>query len=284
MADAENPGVLYVNIGGYFSAARNVASSFVLELILTLFTVNNFKFTNDRTGLTRSAILLILFMVVHAVGNLHVFLGPDDFNGYGYFYVRLYWTCVGLVEANIVEVYIAMGAVLHVSVALKRTWDINRNFALNSGKLNLAMTGSLLLCFMLIHLQQFRFGEAQKYLVRPPPYLINFGGIPHLQLFWTSDVTVTPVPVRDIYKLEFDIFQNPVWVVFYMFSTCIFLLHACWGWQKVVPSSLMKIPKGHQQRVIYMGYAVMWGIALCYFSFPLYCFFFPMKTGSLGSV
>ena len=34
--------------------------------------------------------------------NLHVFKGPDDFNGYGYFYVRLYWTGFGL-PANIVE-------------------------------------------------------------------------------------------------------------------------------------------------------------------------------------
>ena len=45
---------------------------------------------------------LFIFIIIHAVGNLHVFLGPDDFNGYGYFYVRLYWTGFGL-QANIVE-------------------------------------------------------------------------------------------------------------------------------------------------------------------------------------
>ena len=33
-----------------------------------------------------------VFIIIHAIGNLHVFLGPNDFNGYGYFYVRLYWT------------------------------------------------------------------------------------------------------------------------------------------------------------------------------------------------
>merc|ERR1712085_42244 len=112
-------------------------------------------------------ILMILFMVIHAVGNLHIFLGPDDFNGYGYFYVRLYWTSLGIFKANIVEVYIALGAMLHVLVALRRTWDINRNYSLNSGKLNLAMTGTLLLAFMINHLQQFRFGDTQMYLVRP---------------------------------------------------------------------------------------------------------------------
>jgi len=227
-------------------------------------------------------ILMILFMVIHAVGNLHIFLGPDDFNGYGYFYVRLYWTSLGIVKANIVEVYIALGAMLHVMVALKRTWDINRNYTLNSGKLNLAVTGVLLLIFMINHLQQFRFGDTQKYLVRPPPYLINFSGILKLQLFWTDDASVTPVPVRDIYKLEFDIFQNPIWVAWYMFSTGMFLLHACWGWAKLVPSTAFKIPKHHQARVVIMGYAIMAFIALCYFSFPLYCWFCPMKTGNLG--
>jgi len=254
------------------------------EVLMTLFTVTNFKFTNDRVGLTRSAILLILFMVIHAVGNLHVFLGPDDFNGYGYFYVRLYWTSLGIVKANLVEVYIALGAMLHVMVALKRTWDINRNYSLNSGKLNLAMTGTLLLAFMILHLFQFRFGATQAYLVRPPPYLINFWGILKLQLFWTDDKTVTPVPVRDIYKLEFDLFANPIWVVWYMFSTTMFLVHACWGWAKLVPSSAFKIPKPHQYRVTIMGYCIMFVIALCYYSFPMYCWFFPMKVGNLGHV
>ena len=53
--------------------------------------------------------LIFFFIVVHAVGNLHVFKGPDDFNGYGYFYVRLYWTGIGL-QANIVEEYVLLSA------------------------------------------------------------------------------------------------------------------------------------------------------------------------------
>merc|ERR1711966_360767 len=132
--------------------------------------------TKDRKGLTRSAMFLFVFIIIHAVGNLHVFLGPDDFNGYGYFYVRLYPTMLGLMKCNIVEFYIALAAMLHVMVALKRTWDINRNYSLNSGKLNLAISGVLLLTFLIGHLFQFRFGATQVYYVRPPPYLINFGG------------------------------------------------------------------------------------------------------------
>jgi len=79
------------------------------------------KITKDRVSLTQSAIFLIIF-IIHAVGNLHVFKSPDDFNGYGYFYVRLYWTGFGL-PANIVEEYVLLSILLHVSVGVERTWD-----------------------------------------------------------------------------------------------------------------------------------------------------------------
>merc|ERR1719224_243946 len=139
-----------------------MALNFMKEIFATIFAQKNINFTNDRLGLTRSAIFLIVFIVIHAVGNLHVFLGPDDFNGYGYFYVRLYFTGFGL-PANIVEIYVLLCAVLHVAVALKRTWDISLNYTVASGKLNLAFSGLLLLTFMCIHLVQFRFGATDPY-------------------------------------------------------------------------------------------------------------------------
>ena len=42
------------------------------------------------------AMFLLVFIIIHAVGNLHVFLGPDDFNGYGCFYA----TSTGSVSAS----------------------------------------------------------------------------------------------------------------------------------------------------------------------------------------
>merc|ERR1712011_23571 len=110
------------------------------EIIFTIFGQKNIVLTNDRVGLSRSAIFLFVFVIIHAVGNLHVFLGPRDFNGYGYFYARLYWTGFGL-QANIVEEYVLLSALLHVAVALKRTWDISLNYSVASGKLNMAISG-----------------------------------------------------------------------------------------------------------------------------------------------
>merc|ERR1719337_78389 len=94
-------------------------------------------------------------------------LWPDAFNGYGYFYVRLYWTGFGA-PANIVEEYVLLSAMLHVAVALKRTWDISINYTIVSGKLNLAISGLCLLTFMTIHLFQFRFGVTRPFALCPP--------------------------------------------------------------------------------------------------------------------
>merc|ERR1740130_2176794 len=128
-------------IGGCIGALAYMVLGFMKEILFTIFGQKNIVLTNDRTGLTRSAMFLFVFIIIHAVGNLHFFLGPNDFNGYGYFYVRLYWTGFGF-SANIVEEYVLLAAMLHVVVALKRTWDISLKATVESGKMNLAISGA----------------------------------------------------------------------------------------------------------------------------------------------
>merc|ERR1712086_208943 len=268
---------------GYLGACIYCLISVLREIFATIFRQKNITFTNDRLGLTRSAILLILFIVIHAVGNLHVFLGPDDFNGYGYFYVRLYWTGFGL-PANIVEEYILLGVLLHVLAALKRTWDISLAYGVRSGKLNLAITGIMLLTFMTVHLFQFRFGETQPFKLCPPPYLINLWTLMELRLnlFWVDTPGCTTAEVRDIYRLEFEVFQNPQWCAFYLAAVLIFDCHMALGWAKVVPAAAMGIPKGHHQKATYIGYAITFVIAAIYASFPIYTHLKPMADGALS--
>merc|ERR1739845_127012 len=230
-----------------------------------IFTAKNFKISGDRTGLTRSAI----------------FMGPEDFNGYGYFYVRLYWTGFGL-PANIVEEYILLSALLHVIAGIKRTVSgklIGGVWAsLRAGNLNLAISGLTLLTFMTIHLFQFRFGATEPYNIVPPPYLINFSGILSLNLFWSKEGT--PVPVRDIYKLEYDLFTQgdlaPFWTVFYICCVFVFMTHASLGWKQIVRvKPCLGIPKDHIRHVEIYGFLIFFVIGLIYISFPLFCNFEP---------
>jgi flavocytochrome c len=271
----DNPGVLLVPVSAYISAAWVLLKTIIYEVCATIFSASNIKFvgqgTEGRIGLTRSAIFLIFFIVVHAVGNLHVFLGPDDFNGYGYFYVRLYWTGFGL-PANIVEEYVLLSALLHVLVAVKRTWP---KIGAKGTDYTLIATGTLLLAFMTTHLMQFRFGATVDYMVRPPSYLINFAGVTTLSLFWSFDPSVQAVPVRDIYKLEFDLFKtspyHEAWSIIYVLAVFVFMIHAIWGWSNLLEKgNVLGVPKGHHRRVKILGNMIFIILGVIYISFVAY--------------
>ena len=60
-----------------------------------------------RVGLSRPAILLFAFMVINAEGNLHVFPGPRDFNGYEHCHARLWQTGIVL-RADTMEKYVLL--------------------------------------------------------------------------------------------------------------------------------------------------------------------------------
>merc|ERR1712063_111417 len=294
-------GALIINFDAYLGAGIHLAYAVCGSVLRTIcspkviqgtFTYNH----SDKRALTRSAIFLIFFLVIHAVGNLHVFLGPDDFNGYGYFYVRLYWSGFGL-PANIVEEYVLLSALLHATVAILRTRTIWKNKNRYDGKVNsgrdlakysghliksfwrsfcdgslsLILTGLLLGLFMTIHLFQFRFGDTQDYYIRVPPYMINWLGIFSLNLFWDYDKTLPLMGVRDIYQLEFDLFQSGGWVAFYMFSVVVFMVHASLGWNKCVATPKFGIPQGHQRLVRWFGWIIFWVLGAIYLSYPAYC-------------
>merc|ERR1712100_375223 len=117
-----------------------------------------------------------------------------------------------------------------------------------SGKMNLAISGILLLTFMFIH-----------------PY-----GILTLSLFWVATPGCKSFMVRDIYRLEFEVFQAGGWVFFYIASVCIFSTHMCLGWKKAVPAPALEIPQRHHNKATHIGYVMTAFIALIYISFPVY--------------
>ena len=72
----------YGKTPGCCGAFIRMALGFMKEIFTILPQTNN-VLTNDHIGLTRLASFLLLFIIIHGIGNLYVFLGPDEFNGYG---------------------------------------------------------------------------------------------------------------------------------------------------------------------------------------------------------
>merc|ERR1719356_1566704 len=105
-----------------------------------------------------------------------------------------------------------------------------------------------------------------------------------LNLFWVdcnSPGTPPALPVRDIYRMEFEIFESLGWCVFYLSAVAVFCTHMCLGWQKCVPAPAMGIPKRYHTKAIHIGYVMTAFISAIYISFPLYTHLFPMSDGSM---
>jgi hypothetical protein len=262
---------------GFGLAMYYLVFAWIRELVFSIFTGGNFLFSikSERCGLTRSAFFLLLFIAIHAFGNVNLFSGPDSFNGYGHMFVRLYWTGFGL-DANIVEEYLLLAGMLHIVVALMRTWEISMGYTLASGKLNLALTGVMLIVYLTIHLQDFRFAATQTYLLRTPSFYINLNPWEILDgcVFHTMDPSRPFVETRDIYRLEMELFAGPGgWKtsIYYIAMVLVFGCHMCLGWAKVIPAGQLGIPREYHDVINKFGYALCGCIMLTYISFPVYC-------------
>ena len=63
----DDPGELLNKVKAYLLAAWCLVLAVFWEVCDTIFSTKNLNITNDRVGLTRSAILLVLFIAIHAV-------------------------------------------------------------------------------------------------------------------------------------------------------------------------------------------------------------------------
>ena len=64
-----------------------------------------------------------------------------------------------------------MSAVSPRCRGIKNTWGNLWNYSVASGKLNLAISGVILLTFLTINPFQYRFSNTQAYQIRAPKYL-----------------------------------------------------------------------------------------------------------------
>ena len=267
-------------IPGFVGAVIFLLWNVLLMVLRTIFFTGNFKFTfdNNRKGTIRSAVFLLTFTIVHALGNfVDMLSGPAELNGEGYLFDRIHWTGgLGLVPTfpvSAVEEYLALALLLHVSVALKRSYDITIGYTIATGRWNMLLSGLVVLTFLTKHLMDFRFYPYYDYVeLKAPPLFINFQGVLSGHIF-TDPTDGEVVRARDLYSREVALFKDFKTVLIYTIAVVIFATHLCLGWKKLIPSDAMQIPRDHQNTVIYIGWAAACAVALMYGSVPWYVHF-----------
>jgi len=183
---------------------------------------------------------------------------------------------------SLIDIYLYLALMLHVSVALKRSWDISIQYCVHTGKWNMMISGLCVLTFLIHHLWDLQFyeyhGEWGKAYVRAPtPLPVNPYGMIDVPpaVFFSKDPSVPEVQVRDLYSREVDLFSNLGTVLFYTFSIWVFVLHMFWGWKKLVPADAMQVPKDHVKWVTIFGQAAAVAVGCMYLATPWAIFLAP---------
>lgn len=155
-------------------------------------------------GLTGLA--LVAYLVLHLAGNAMIFAGPDIFNEYSHTLLSnplIIPIEIGLLAIFLLHLYKTITNFL-ANLAARPVGYTKKTYAGHTSRKSVASStmigsGLVLLVFVIVHVKQFKFGA------------------------WYQ--TASDSPIRDLYRTEVEVFQEPLWVAFYVVCTLIVGLH-----------------------------------------------------------
>jgi succinate dehydrogenase / fumarate reductase, cytochrome b subunit len=167
-----------------------------------------------------TGILLVLYLILHIAGNILVFLGPTTFNSYSHMLIS---------NPLVIPVEIGLGAVflIHIYKAItnwaanrrarpvgyyRRKWG-GRPSRKTIASSTMIFSGLVLFIFIAVHLYQMKYG---------PEYLVAEA---------TGDARI-----RDLYRLEMEVFGNILNVIFYAICMVVVGAHVWHGFSSAFQS------------------------------------------------
>lgn len=248
------------------------------------------------TGLT--GLGLVLFVILHLLGNLSYFGDPGAFNLYADFLLslgKLLWVAeLLLLVAFLLHAYLGINIYLGKKRARKENYKAYRSAGKPSlqtiSSRSMIFTGLVLLVFIVIHLFTFKFGPGIE-----EGYIADAQG---LSIEQTQDAlqenSVGPdaavqvgnqVYVRDLRRLMTETFQSPLYAFGYFFVMLLLgfhLRHGVWSAFQSLGATNPKLTP-----VIYtLGGILAFLLAVGFLVIPLYIFFFvdpPTAAAALGA-
>jgi succinate dehydrogenase / fumarate reductase cytochrome b subunit len=200
-------------------------------------------------GLT--GIALVLYLIIHVVGNLMIFGGPAFFNKYAY-----------TLESNpllpVIEIALLLVFALHIYKTIsmyvanqqaRPTRYVQKKAAGPPSRKTLASTtmivsGSWLVLFLVVHVKAFRFGNEYEWAA---------GG-------------------RDLYRLEMENLSNPLIVLFYVVSMVVVGSHL-WHGASSAFQSLGIDNRTWTPRIRLLAKALAFGIAGLFIVIAVWAYF-----------
>lgn len=195
-----------------------------------------------------TGLVLTLFVVVHMLGNLQVFLGPEAINVYAESLKKnagLLWTArVILLAAFIVHVGTALWLNGKAKQARPVRYAYERTVQASFASRHMVITGLVVLAFTLFHIAHYTLG------IVVPAHLASGETVDYLQL---KDVHNRP----DVYSMMIYGFRNPIISVLYIIAQVFLFLHLTHGIASMFQTVGLNAPR--TQRLVR---GIAWAVAL----------------------
>jgi succinate dehydrogenase / fumarate reductase, cytochrome b subunit len=212
-----------------------------------------FKSTVGRKYLMGATGLVWMgFILTHMAGNMLILVSADSYNSYGHAIVSnkllLYSAEILLVVALIVHVFCAISLTLGNRGARDTRYAMSPNGSKGSSWASkyMAVQGSAVLAFIILHLITFKYGTE---------YETNVNGI----------------PMRDLHRLIVEVFQSPGYVAWYVVCLLLLMFHLSHGASSVFQSFGI-LERKMQDGIKKFAWVYALIVILGFLSQPLYVF------------
>lgn len=196
---------------------------------------------------------LSLFVLIHAAGNMFMFVGPEAYNRYGHSITSnplLYVMEAGLLAILLAHIFAGIFLTIRNFVARPKGYAVSAGGEKATSKTTKTMwiQGLVILAFIVLHLITFKYG----------PYY---------------ETQIDGRTVRDLFKLVYEVFQSPGYVSWYILALLLLCFHLAHG----VYSSLQTLGLQHPKytpgiKCASVGYGIL--VAGLFIAQPIYMYFF----------
>ena len=206
------------------------------------------KYLMALTGL-----FLCSFLVIHFLGNITLYTNPVQFNEYTRF-----------MSSNpiirVMEIVLVAGFLTHIIDAIVLTRANKKaqpvKYAMDKKQSswysrNMGLTGSVILAFLVLHLQSFWYG----YKFGSPAYATDSAGL----------------PIKDMYTMVIEAFGEFWYSGLYVIAVTLLGIHLNHGFQSAFQSVGLRHKK-YTPTIKMLGTAFSILISLGFISFPIYFF------------
>lgn len=178
-----------------------------------------------------SGLVLVVFLVIHTIGNLMIFLGADALNRYAHTLHSLPYGLAWFARATLLGallLHVALAVRLHVvnRRVAARGYAVRRYLAASRASLIMMPAGGVILLFLVLHILHFTtrsFGS-------PPP------------MTRLADVAL---PVVNVYAMVYGAFSDPVVAIAYLVALAAVAVHLLHG----VASAIQSLGFGGDRRM-----------------------------------